>query len=367
MTNTNSWRRQLVIGLLPLTLGFEILAAVIFVPRALSGNADFRQFYAGGYMVRTGLRHSLYDPNLQRKIEDSAVSYSAQVLPVNHPSYEYVFFSAFSAVPYRQAYLLWGLTNLIVLAFCGVRIARWIGDKWLAIALVGGFAPVAATLMHGQDSLWLLLFCVLCADSPDEFRAGALLGLAAFRFHLLVPILILYVLWRKWRFVGAALLSAGTLATISVSIVGVKGSLLYLRTAASSTEVHQGFPVNAYGLAQAIAGPHHPRAALFMAGACAIASLCYASRQKPSLDLALLVIPLASYYLMLHDLVILLIPISRRIRVSSAAVLQFLIPVLGFSPLAFLAGAPSIFMLFADHSGNYDAGHQVSATESASA
>jgi hypothetical protein len=103
--------------------------------------------------------------------------------------------------------------------------------------------------------------------------------------------------------------------------------------------------VNLYGLAQAVVGPRHPHTALLIAGTCATAALWYASRQKPSLDLALLVIPLASYYLMLHDLVILLIPISCRMRENSAAILQFLAPVLGFTPLAFVSGAPSALML----------------------
>ena len=367
MSNTNTWQRQLVLGLMPLTLGFGILAATVFVPRALNGNADFRQFYAGGYMMRTGLHHSLYDSRLQKEIENSVVSYSDRVLPVNHPAYEYVFYSPLSILPYKQAYAFWLTLNLLVLTYCGIHVARWINDPWLALALVAGFAPVLATLMHGQDSLWLLLFCILSLESTGDFTAGALLGLTAFRFHLLIPILILYALWKKWRFIEGALLSAGSLAAISVWLVGINGSLLYLRTAISSTEVRQGFSANAYGIVQALVGPQHAHIAQVIAGACAIASLWYAARQKPSLDLALLVIPFASYYLMFHDLVFLLIPLSRRIRESSAAVLQFVVPVLGFTPLAFLSSVPSALMLLSEGRRASTAPIQVPASEGARA
>lgn len=346
MSHPNPWQRQLVVGLLPLTLGFGLLAAAVFVPRALNGNADFRQFYAGGYILRAGLRHSLYDPRVQTETENSIVSPSTQVLPMIHPAYEYLFFAPLSLLPYKAAYALWLVVNLLVLAYCGLRISRLVNDPWLALALVAGFAPVLATLMHGQDSLWLLLFCLLSLDATTDFRSGALLGLTAFRFHLLIPVLIVHALWKKWRFVAGALLTSASLAVISVLLVGMKGSLLYPRTAASSTDVRQGFSPNAYGIAQALLGTHHPHVALFIAGACAIAAFWYASRQEPSLDLALLILPLASYYLMFHDLVILLIPLSRRIRESSAAVAQYLVAILGFTPLAFLSAAPSALMLF---------------------
>lgn len=346
--NRNSWERQLVLGALPLTLGFGMLAAAVFVPRALKGNADFRQFYAGGYMIRAGLRHSLYDSRLQREAENLVVSNSPQFLPVNHPAYEYLLLSPLCSLPYRQAYALWAAINVAVLAYCATRIFRSINDGWLALALMAGFTPVIATLMHGQDSLWFLLFCILSAQSNSDFRAGAFLGLTAFRFHLFIPVVILYALWKKWRLVQGALLTSSALAALSVWLVGIDGSVAYLRTAVTSTEVRQGFPVNAYGLLQAVFGPQHPHAALFIAAGCAVAALWYAARQKPSLDLALLVIPLASYYFMFHDLVILLIPMSRRIRESSAALFQYLLPVLGFTPLAFLSAVPSAVMLFTE-------------------
>ena len=94
MPPNDSPQRQTVLGLFPLLFGIQIVAALVFVPIALNGNADFRQYFAGGLMVRTGLRHQLYDISKQSEVEDTiAPWHSPQVLPVNHPAYEYLLFA----------------------------------------------------------------------------------------------------------------------------------------------------------------------------------------------------------------------------------------------------------------------------------
>lgn len=104
--------------------------------------------------------------------------------------------------------------------------------------------------------------------------------------------------------------------------------------------------MNIYGCMRAALGSRHSLAAGLIACACAVVAFWYASRQKPSIETAILVIPLASYYLMMHDLVMLLIPIALMLRRSFASVLQFVVTVLGFSPLSLLSGLPAALMLF---------------------
>lgn len=341
----SGWQRQAILGLFPLLAGLSLLAACVFVPEALRGNADFRSFYAGGYMMRTGLRHWLYDPAFQKRTEDTAVSPSAQMLPINHPAYEFLFFAPLSVLPYRWAYMTWGTINLLVLVFCGIRLAR-ILDPWLTFALLAGFVPVWATLMHGQDSLWVLFWFVFAFESRSEMTAGLYLGMTAFRFHLLIPILVLFALWKAWRVVLGALLVAVPLAVLSVWLVGIRGTFLYVSTAAATTEVRNGPAVNLFGVCQGILGGQHNRIALLLAIGFAIPALLYALSRKPSLGFALLMLPLASYRLMVHDLVFLLIPISILLRRGWAGVFQVGISVLGFfPPVACLCALPSVFLL----------------------
>jgi Glycosyltransferase family 87 len=346
LSSVHCWQRQVTLGLLPLLAGIGLLAGTVFVPQALRGNADFRQFYAGGYMIRVGMRHQLYDLHAQREVENRVVASAAQLLPINHPAYEYLFFAPLAWLTYRQAYTVWMTINVIILTFCGVKMAQMLDDGWLALSLFAGFGPVWATIMQGQDSIWVLFFLVLSLRSTNEFSSGVFLGLTAFRFHLLIPVLVLYALWKCWRFLQGALLAGTALAALSVWLVGLDGSMLYIKSAVVLTTLTKSFPVSIYGLMEAIAGPRHTTSAMIGACTCAIIALVYAARRKPSLDVALLVVPLASYYLLLHELVILLIPIGLRLRKNSAAIIQFVAPILGFSPLSSLSSAPAGLMLF---------------------
>ena len=102
---------------------------------------------------------------------------------------------------------------------------------------------------------------------------------------------------------------------------------------------------NVHGALEALLG--NPRIAGVASVLIALLVLLLASRMKPSLETALIILPLTSYYLMLHDLVILLIPIALTLRRSWAAVLQFILPICGLFPqAAWFAGLPSIAMLW---------------------
>jgi hypothetical protein len=340
------WQRDAVLGLFPLLAGICLIAAVVYIPQALNGNADFRQLYAGGHILRMGLRHELYEPAVQWEVENAVVSASPQLLPINHPAYEYLVFLPFTFLAYARAYTAWAALNTVALVFCATRISRTL-DPWLTVALIAGFAPVWATLLQGQDSLWLLLFFLLANDSESDLKRGVFLGLTAFRFHLLIPVLVMYALWRRWRCVFGTLLSALPLALLSISLVGIRGSLRYVQLAAASTEVRKGAPANIYGFFQSLFGSHSHSASVF-AAAVALLSFWLASRLKPSLASAILLIPLASYYLMLHDLVILLIPLTVFLRRGYTAILQVVVIVGFFPPAAFVCGLPSGFMLLED-------------------
>ena len=55
--------------------------------------------------------------------------------------------------------------------------------------------------------------------------------------------------------------------------------------------------------------------------------------QKPSLETALLMVPLTAFYFLFHDLTILLIPISLRLKNGAVGFLQWLSGLGGFAPV----------------------------------
>jgi len=340
---TNCWQRQVILGLFPLFAGLSVLAGCVFVPQALTGNADFRQLYGGAYMVRTGLQHQLYDLELQQEIESRVISPSPQALPANHPAYEYALLAPLTVVSYKPAYWIWLLINITVAIVCAKKLARVL-DPWLAACLTAGFVPVACALLQGQDTIWMLLIFLLAWSAASDLKTGAFLGLGAFRFHVLIPVLLVYLLWKKWEVVKGILLTAVPAAVASVALVGVNGTLKYVKEASSSTEVRNGPLANAYGLCQALLG--HTWLALVVAFLVAILALWCASRRKmPSVATAALVVPLATSHLQPHDLVVLLIPIAASIA-NYASILQFAVAAVGLlPPISFLSGLPSALML----------------------
>src|SRR5207245_9841341 len=91
--------------------------------------------------------------------------------------------------------------------------------KWLPIAIFASFVPVASALMLGQDSILLLALLsasMLALEKERDFTAGALAGLGLFKFHLLVPLALLLLCWKRFRFVSGFSSVAVALALLSV-------------------------------------------------------------------------------------------------------------------------------------------------------
>src|SRR5437870_3548352 len=128
------WPRELALGLVPILIGLNLLISVVYLRMGLSGFADFRQLYAGGYMIRTGQAHDLYDYDKQQAIEEQLVPLAAHFpLPVNHPAFEELLFAPMSYLSYRSAFCIFLVINLVLLFVCvrllqsqyGVLKRRW--------------------------------------------------------------------------------------------------------------------------------------------------------------------------------------------------------------------------------------------------
>jgi hypothetical protein len=341
VTPGDPWQRQVVLGLLPLLLGIQILVAVVFVPIALHGNADFRGFYAAGYLLRTGQGRELLDYDLLKQVEDSRISPFEQAMPAIHPAYEYLLIAPFTWFSYQTAYFIWMGINIVLLAVCYARLKLWV-DHWLLLALMLGFVPIGATLMHGQDSI-LLLFLAVMAYRRSDFIAGLLIGLGAFKFNVVLPVAVIYLIWKRWNFVAGFAASSIPCALVSIRLVGIRTSLNYLRTVPGAKQFHGGAAMpNLHGVAEVLLGGD-TRLAAIVAVVLAILFFGIAWKKQPSLETALLLIPLTSYYLMLHDLALLLLPISLGLRRQWKMIAQFIVPVCGFWPgFAYLAALPSL-------------------------
>ena len=327
------WPRDLVLGLLPLLIGFEVLlGTMVFLPFGLRGFVDFRQLYSGGYMIRTGHASQLYDYDAQQSIEETLVPVGQHYpLPINHLAFEELLFVPLSLLPYRSAYLLFMGFNGLLLALsawlltltAGGLNARW---KWLPALLMLSFYPVTRALLEGQDSIILLTLLAAAYSSlhrKREFAAGFLIGCGLFKFQVTVPIALLYLMWRRWRFSAGFAVSGAAAGLVSLWLVGLSGAREYAHMLTSmsvhlttesgifryGTDPRAMF--NLRGLASAVFGSMlRPGLIQLLVLAASAAVLMLASRRQASLPLATTAASLVSYHFFAHDASVLILPMA---------------------------------------------------------
>jgi hypothetical protein len=326
---------DLLLGILPILVGIQLLGWITIFPVALlHGHADFRQLYAAGYMVRTGHAGELYDIRAQQQFQDVLVGNDERALPFIRPAYQALLFVPLSLLPYRTAYLAFLAVNLVLLAMTFWILRpnmRNLSRVWqgLPVFIFLVFYPSALALMQGQDSILLLLLlaaALVALEQGQERRAGILVGLGLFKMQIVIPIALLFLLWRRWRFFAGFALSAGLLSLISLWVVGIAQTAAYahsLFSVGTNLATAQQFPLrvsimaNLRGLLAGLLGARLP--AFWIQALTIVASilvLLWAARAIPgkqkAADAFVIAITaglIVSYYLFIHDLSVLLIPI----------------------------------------------------------
>jgi hypothetical protein len=206
--------------------------------RIAKGDPDFTVYYTAGKMLREGRATQLYDPRAQQAVQQEFTTNSdlrSGPLPYIHPPFEALLFVPLTFLPYRDAFALWNGLNLGMLfgvallfrpSLAFLRdVAVW---EWVLAFLA--FFPVFANFLQGQDSILLLLLFTLAfraLDRDADLLAGCWLGLAVFKYHFAIPLVLILALWRG-RKLGLGFVATASVATLlSVGIVGWHEALRY--------------------------------------------------------------------------------------------------------------------------------------------
>ena len=212
-----------------------VFSAVLWTARGPNAEkTDFSVTYLVARMVLQGQGAKLYDLDEQASLR-AALFQHPNPLIYEHPPFEAFFLAPLAALPYRTAYLVWGASNALIwlLLPCLLRPYAPVPREGLGyLALWFLFPPLGVALYQGQSSLALLLFYALTfvnLKRGQNFMAGVYLGLGLFKFQFIAPFALIFLLLRKWRFLGGFLLSALTLGTVSLIAVGGQGIVAYVR------------------------------------------------------------------------------------------------------------------------------------------
>ncbi len=329
-------------GLPAIMIGLQLSAWIGFflLPSAILGRADFRHLYTAGYMVRSGQASKLYDYETEKALQSRLVSPGTIALPFNHLAYEALLFVPFSLVRYPIAYFMFMGFNVALLGVAfrlmlpALENLRrvWVLLPW---GVFFGFFPITIALMLGQDSILLLLLLVLAVlafNRDREFQAGLLVGLGLFKFQIVLPIALLFLVWRRWRFIAGFAASATGVAIVSVLVVGLAQVRVYLSSllsmsvglASKADQFRYGISPtsmpNLRGLIFAMAGGRLPTFWVqAITGAASIAVLVWVAaaareRLRGSSTVAFLVAITAacvvSYHMLIRDLTVMLLPLT---------------------------------------------------------
>ena len=328
--------RACVLGIPAYLIGVHLWTWVFTGSIFLGGRADFRQLYAAAYMVRSEHANQLYDYDAQKYFQDRLVSQAQVPLPFVRPAYEAVVLAPLSRLPYRQAYFAFLAINVAILGAIFFLLLPWMRNllalyQWLPLALLLGFLPIAAALIQGQDSILLTALLVgafVWLTNGHEFAGGALVGLGLFKFQIVIPIALLFLLWRRWRFVMGFSACLALLTSGSVWIVGVEQTRQYIRSlfsmagviAPSSHLLRYPVPLqmmaNLHGFVFGVSsGEVAPVWVQIVTVSISVAALVWTAfrghRISNAAHLLLLAIPcsvLVSHYAFIHDLSVLFLP-----------------------------------------------------------
>lgn len=216
-------------------MGLLLVTVVLLIDRPpVNERTDFSVTYIGSRMVYLGLGQKLYDLAEQEKLKKQILA-NAEPLIFEHPPFEALLLAPLGALPYRIAFLAWGLVNVaawLCLPFLLRPYAPAPRDDVAYLLLWLIFLPLGAALFEGQSSLLMLLVYSIAfvqLSKGCDLQAGVVFGLALLKFQFAIPFVIILLLQKRWSFIRGFFATATGLGVLSLLGVGWRGLMSYAR------------------------------------------------------------------------------------------------------------------------------------------
>jgi len=314
--------------------------------------SDFITLYGAGLSYLRNFSH-LYDLKTQATFQQVLIlpTELPGVNPYISPPYVAAFYSLFTHLPLPRSLILWTVLMLIFTMVAVHFLVKLLPKSlksnlgyWQVLIIILSFFPFVEGLQVGQNhaiSLLLMTFIVICMLSEKWVLAGSMAGLLIYKPQLVLGLLIIWLIWRKYKALAAFAFVAIAWAG---SILVLNGSSLYLSYLGVSQDLPllpflPGFPgyllLTFFGLLSTIfpieSLPIIRLLSTFFSGVFifGLAWLAFTYRKKsilsrtPVIVLAILFPLVATPYALLHDLVILIPGIVLWARYSSSRYLLY--------------------------------------------
>jgi Glycosyltransferase family 87 len=220
-------------------IGVVLTAVLLFVPVVLTANTgllrgvDFAVPYTGGMILRQGNAAKLYDLSEQQRVQEEFLKRPGLLIDP-FPPFHAPMFSPLTRLGYRNAYLTWGVINILLWLLFYYLIRNKVGERMNAfrfLKLSGLFFPLWIAIFQGQFSVLLLVafaLAFLYLKRGRDYVAGLALGLGLLKFQGVLPFALIFLLRRKWRIIAGLAGAASLLGLVSVIAVGPQGVVSYV-------------------------------------------------------------------------------------------------------------------------------------------
>jgi hypothetical protein len=335
-------RRMFIIaGLLSLFFSyFGLWIRFINNPVERTGS-DFIAFYSAGRIAQDQGESSVYNPHLQQQIQQEEVGFhlvEGQVLLYNHLPFLIPLLQIIASADYVASFYRWIILLLTFYVAAIITLSLTlkraeIDRNSTLLTAIGAllFLPVFFSLMNGQDTAFLFLGVALWTYGllrGNEISAGFGLSLTTVRPHIAL-LLAIPMLFRYRKIFVIFLLGSGTLALLSLFILGQNGTkefinILLLSAGGEWYGMKENVMYNLIGLLSRVVPQMEAgtiRALGWIVYGITVICLCVLwgrnkNLQDGRIGLTVILVLFVAPHLHFHDLALLLIPIYDTIRMS---------------------------------------------------
>jgi hypothetical protein len=181
------------------------------------GMTDFRSYYVAGQLVRHQPQ-ALY--SIPTQFNGQMSIGPGGFFPWAHLPPEAALMAPFTLVSFRTSFHLWQAMSLVLLLVAVYSLRSYFsGYSAIAVVIIPAFIGFAV----GQDHIINLLILVLAylgLKDGKEFGAGFILGIGLIRYEITLPLLLFFLVARRWRVAAGSALSGSLLLIASFVIVG---------------------------------------------------------------------------------------------------------------------------------------------------
>lgn len=306
----------------------------------LAKGTDFFYYFCVSKLVEQGHGSQVYDLRSLGLLERALahpLRVPGGVIPNVYPPFFAVALAPLAALPYALSYFLWLLMNCVLLGlsvFYLERYARFDLTGRIAFRLVTfGSVPVIVGLLLGQVSFVLLaLLCVtwFAARADWHRTAGVALSLTLVKPQYVLPFLLIFFIHRRRASLLAFAVAACFLFIAPSFVLGWSTDQAYVQTLAHAAR--WGGDVGGFaprlnrsfsGFTQLLMPAPASTAVNAILDVLALAAVVITAVRVRSMDLsfglALVVALLVSQHVLIHDLLLLTIPLVIAWRYRSEA------------------------------------------------